>query len=320
VPSFLRNPLVLGGLAIVVAVAAAIVVAVLSSDGKKEATVIVLPSPEASTTGSTPTQTIVPLEGMTGRALTTLTVRAGPGSGYISLGTARRGAELEVVGKNEGEDWLAIAYPPRSRLTGWVEADGVELEGSLASLPVATPESLVLPVVPTYAGGAYVEEEPDTTPTPEASLLPDLIVSNAYLRQGELVVTITNQGTADANGLIDVAVYNGDGSTLLRLARAGESLPAGASIDLDTRYEPDGEQQRLLIWVNNKVLFGVSGLPASPSPTAPGRSPTATATPRFGLPVPTATPVRPANTPAKTPTRAVPTPTPTAQSTPPGGG
>jgi hypothetical protein len=332
VPSFLRNPLVLGGLAIVVAVAAAIVVAVLSSDGKKEETVIVLPSPEASTSGSTPTQTIVPLEGMTGRALSTLTVRAGPGSGYISLGTARRGAELEVVGKNEEEDWLAIAYPPRSRLTGWVEADGVELEGSLASLPVATPESLVLPIVPTYAGGASVEEEPDTTPTPEASLLPDLIVSNAYLREGELVVTITNQGTADANGLIDVAVYNGDGSTLLRLARAGESLPAGASIDLDTRYEPGGEQQRLLIWVNpanrveeanednNKVLFGVSGLPASPSPTAPRRSPTATATPRFGLPVPTATPVRPANTPTKTPTRAVPTATPTAHGTPPGGG
>jgi hypothetical protein len=332
VPSFLRNPIVLGGLAIVVAVAAAIVVAVLSSDGKKEETVIILPSAEASTPGRTPTQTLVPLEGMTGRALSTLTVRAGPGSGYISLGTARRGAELQVVGKNEEEDWLAIAYPPRSQLTGWVAADDVELEGSLASLPVATPESLVLPAVPTYAGGAYVEEEPDTTPTPEASLLPDLIVSNAYLREGELVVTITNQGTADANGLIDVAVYNGDGSTLLRLARAGESLPAGASIDLDTRYEPGGDQQRLLIWVNpanrveesnddnNEVLFGVSGLPASPSPTAPRHSPTATVTPRFGLPVPTATPVRPANTPTKTPTRTVPTPTPTAQSTPPGGG
>jgi len=148
VPSLLRNPLVLGGLAIALAVAAAIVVAVLLSDNQGE-TVIVTPAGETSVVGGTPTRTPVPLEGMSARALSTLTVRAGPGTGYISLGIARRDAELEVVGKNEEETWLAISYPPRSRLLGWVAADGVELEGSLASLSVATPESLVLPAVPT---------------------------------------------------------------------------------------------------------------------------------------------------------------------------
>jgi len=327
VPSLLRNPLVLGGLAIALAVAAAIVVAVLLSDNQGE-TVIVTPSGETSALGGTPTRTPVPLEGMSARALSTLTVRAGPGTGYISLGIARRDAELEVVGKNEEESWLEISYPPRSRLRGWVEADGVELEGSLASLPVATPESLVLPAVPTYPPGAFVEEEPDLTPTSEAGPLPDLILSDAYLRKGELVVTITNQGTADAAAPIDVAIYSGEGSTLLRLAVVGDPLPAGASVDLGTQYRPAGGPQRLLIIVdpansvretsedNNQVVFGVSGLPASPSPTAPPRSPTATATPRGGLPVATPTQTRPTSTPVKTPTRPVPTPVPTAESTP----
>ena len=330
-PRLLRNPLVLGGLAIVLAVVAAIVVAVLFSEGEEE-TVVSTPTAETSTPGRTPTRTSVPLEGMSARALSTLTVRAGPGTGYISLGIARRDSELEVVGKNEEETWLAISYPPRSRLTGWVAADGVELEGSLASLPVATPESLVLPAVPTYAGGVYVEEEPDLTSTPEASALPDLILSDARLSGGELVVTITNQGTADAAAPIDVTVYSGDGSTPLRLARVGESLPAGASVDLATQYDPAGGPQRLLIRVdpanrvqemsedNNDVVFGVSGLPASPSPTAPRRSPTATATARFGYPVFTPTPTIPARTPTQTPTKPVTTPVPTVQGTPEGGG
>jgi CARDB len=333
VSRLLRNPLVLGGLAIVLAVVAAIVVAVLFSDGEEE-TVIATPPAETSTPGRTPTRTSVPLEGMSARALSTLTVRAGPGTGYISLGIARRDAELEVVGKNEEESWLAISYPPRSQLVGWVTADSVELEGSLASLPVATPESLVMPAVPTYAGGVYVDEEPDLTPTPEASALPDLIISDARLSGGGLVVTITNQGTADAAAPIDVTVYSGDGSTPLRLARIGESLPAGASVDLATQYETAEGPQRLLIRVdpanrvqemsedNNDVVFGVSGLPASPSPTAPRRSPTATATPRTVYPGFTRTPTVPASPPTETPTRPAPTPTPipTAQATPEGGG
>jgi uncharacterized protein YraI len=328
-PSLLRNPLVLGGLAVVLAAAAAVVMAVVMSDDETKTVVVATPPPQTSTPRGTRTPTSVALEGTTGRALSILTVRAGPGTGYISLGIAPRDSELDVVGKNGEGSWLEISYPPGSQLMGWVSADGVELKESLAGLPVATPESLVLPVVPTYAPGAFVEED---SGTPEAGPLPDLTVSNASLLDGDLVVTITNLGTADAAAPIDVAIYNGDGSMLLRLAGIGEPLPAGSSINLDTRYQPGGGQQRLLIRVdssdrvqeadedNNEVLFGVSGLPASPSPTAPRRSPTPTATARFGPPPFTATPAIPARTPTKTPTRPVPTSTPTAQSTQAGGG
>jgi hypothetical protein len=329
VPSLLRNPFVLGGLAMLLAVAAAIVVAVFLGESEGES-VIVVPTQVPIATGRTPTQTVVPLEGMSGQALSTLTVRAGPGNGYISLGIARRGSELDVVGKNEDESWLEISYPPRSHLRGWVAADGVELEGSVANLPVGTPEALVLPSVPTYPPGAFVGEEPELTPTPEIPPGPDLVLSDAYLAQGVLVVTVTNQGTADAGAPIDVAIYDGDGSTLLRLARIGEPLPAGASVDLVTQYDATGGPQRLVIKVdpanrvqemnedNNAVLFGVSGAPASPSPTAPPGSPTVT--PRSSPQVSTPTSRTPTRVPTETPVKPSPTSVPTAQATPTTGG
>jgi hypothetical protein len=318
VPAALRNPLVLGALAVLLAVAAAIAVAVVLSEGEP-GTVIVVPPKETAAPDGTATRTPVPLEGVRGRALSTLTIRAGPGSGYISLGTVRRDAELEVVGRDEEEDWLEISYPPGSMLLGWVLAEEVELEGSLASLPVAAPESLVLPAVPTYPPGTFLDDE--STPTPEPAEGPDLGVGSAYVVQGELVVTITNQGTADAAAPIDVAVYDSDSSTLLRLARMGQTLPAGTTVELHTQYDLTGGPQRLLIRVdpanrvqetaedNNEVLFGVSEVPSSPSPTASAGS--ATATPRSGRPASTATPTVPTRTPTNEPT-----PVPTSGATP----
>lgn len=326
-PSLLRNPFVLGGLAVLLAVAAAVAVVVVLSEGE-EGTVVVIPPEEPSAPTRTPTRAPAPLDGMRARALSTLTVRAGPGTGYVSLGIVRRGAELEVVGKNDDESWLEVSYPPRSQLRGWVTTEGVELEGSVANLPLATPESLVLPVVPTYPPGALVDQQPGLTPTPEAPPAPDLILSDAYLLEGELTVTVTNQGTADAAAPIDVAIYSGDGSTLLRLARARDPLPAGASVDLPTRYEPAGGPQRLLVRVdpanrveemnedNNEVLFGISGLPPSPSPAAGSPSTTATATPTPRWPGFIPTPTTPRGTPTRTPTSPAPTPVPTGQGTP----
>jgi uncharacterized protein YraI len=278
----------------------------------------------------------MPLAGVSGRALSTLTVRAGPGSGYISLGTARRNSELDVVGRNEEETWLEISYPARSQLRGWVAAEGVDLDESVASLPVGEPESLVLPAVPTFAPGTFVDEEPELTATPELPPGPDLVLSGALLVQGELVVTVTNQGTTDAAAPIDVTVRSGDGSTLLQFARIGEPLAAGASVDLVTQYEPTGDQ-RLVISVdpanrvpeanedNNAVIFGVSEPQPTGSPTVPSESPTAaagspTATPRSSPQALTPTPTAPAQAPTRTPTTTVPTPASTAQSTPTVGG
>ena len=324
-PNLLRNPFVLGAAAILMAAAAAVVVVIVFSEGE-ETTVVVIPTEETPeetpAPSTTATRTPVPLDGMRALALSTLTVRTGPGSRYVSLGIVRRGAELDVVGKNGDESWLEISYPPRSRLRGWVTTESVELEGSMATLPVATPESLVLPVVPTYPPATVVDQQPDATPTPEVPPGPDLLLSDAYLVEGELMVTVTNQGTADAGAPIDVAIYSGDGSGLLRLLRSREPLPAGASVDIPTQYDPAGGPQRLLIRVdpsnrveetdedNNEVLFGVSALPAtpSPSPTATSPPPTVTATPRWNWPqlfTPTAA------TASATPTSS-PTPTPIA--------
>jgi hypothetical protein len=329
VPSLLRNPIVLGGRALVLAVVAGVVVVVLFSKGEEE-TVIVMPPTEtiAPPDAPSPTRTPAPLDGTPAHALSVLTVRAGPSTDYISLGIVRRGAALDVVGKSDDEAWLEISYPPRSQLRGWVTADGVELEGRMASLPVATPESLVLPVVPTYEPSTYVDQQPGPTPTLEGSPAPDLVLSDAYLTEGELMVTVTNQGSMEAAPPIDVAIYGGGGSTLLRLARVRDALPAGASVDLATQYQPAGGPQRLLIRVdpadrvdemnegNNEILFGVSGLP--PSPQAGSPSPTATLTPTWRLPRSTQTPTTGSDTSTSGPTAAPPTPASTAQSTPTG--
>ncbi len=316
-PNLLRNPFILGGLALVLAAAAGVAVVVLFGKGEEETLALAPPTetvapPDVPTT----TRTAVPLSGARGYALSVLTVRAGPSIDYISLGIVRRGAELDVVGKSDDEAWLEISYPPRSQLRGWVTADGVDLEGSMASLAVGTPESLVLPVVPTYAPGTFVDDQPVLTPTPQGPPAPDLVPSDAYLANGELMVTITNQGSTDALPPIDVAVYDGGGSSLLRLARVHDTLPAGVSVDLATQYDPASGPQRLLIRVdpadridemnegNNEILFGVSGQP--PTPEAASSSPTATLTPTWRLPssipTPTAASSAPTNTPAPVPT------------------
>src|SRR3972149_3067446 len=116
----LGNPFVLGAGALVIAIAAAVGVAVALGRGGTD-TVTILPPEEA---GGTPTaRATSQVRGLRAKATTTLTVRAGPGMGFISLGVVPRGTEREVVAKSDSEQWLELVYPPRSRLRGWVELE-----------------------------------------------------------------------------------------------------------------------------------------------------------------------------------------------------
>src|SRR3990170_6205973 len=124
----LRNPIVIGAAALVVAVSAGIAVAVAMGRGGTDSVAIVLPRAGNDTPTPGPGGEV---RGLRARATTTLTVHAGPGSSFISLGVARRGTELEVVAKSDSEQWLKIVYPPRSRLRGWVLLENVEFEGDL---------------------------------------------------------------------------------------------------------------------------------------------------------------------------------------------
>src|SRR3990170_4291924 len=323
----LGNPFVLGAGALVIAVAAAIGVAVALGRGGADS-VTILPRREDAQHTATPRST-ADVGGERAKATTTLTVRSGPGTGFISLGVVARGTELEVVAKSDSEQWLEVVYPPRSRLRGWVELEGVEFSGDLAALPVGAAEVFALPAVPT---SIPVEEGEEATATPASSAV-DLVPTQAFAAGDFLAVTVANNGGADlVKKVIDVGVYDASLSQILRAARVGPlTLAVGESVDVSTGFRgEDSQSRRVVIVVNagrtieegdyssNSLVFVVTGGVATETPEA-GR---ATVTPTRGpaVPAPTRSPTRtprvtftPTPGTTSTPVPPVPTETPTAE-------
>jgi hypothetical protein len=260
--SVLHNPIAVAGLAAVAVVLAVVVVVVLvggSSSGGDSDT-----SAKAAPAAKTPTkQQSDGLDGLTGKATSTLNVRSGPGNGYNVLGLLRRSTEVRIVGQNEDGSWLQIEYPAHSNLHGWVIAGSLEVQGDLAEVAVATPDTLPMADMPTYEAvptepAELATPEVTITPTPTPALsLPDLVVSGSLVSSGVLVVTVTNQGAgALAATAIEVAVFNTSGvDPLNSTTSAVQALAAGASIDIRTGYLPFGGPDQVLVIVdpNGKI-------------------------------------------------------------------
>ncbi|HUS83018.1 MAG TPA: SH3 domain-containing protein, partial [Dehalococcoidia bacterium] len=228
------------------------------------------------------------LDGLTGTATSTLNVRTGPSNRYSAIGSLRRGAEVRIVGQSDDSEWLQIEYPARSNLHGWVIAGSLEVQGDLAEVPVATPDTMPMAEIPTYEAAATLPPlaTPDITVTPTstpATTLPDLAVGGSLVSGSVLVVTVTNQGSGElAAAAIEVAVYDTAGAQQLdSTTLAVEALAAGASIDVKTGYVPFGGPDEVLVIVdpngkisesddtNNRLIVTFSS----------GSTPTATETP-----------------------------------------
>ncbi len=115
---------------------------------------------------------------LTAQALTTTTLRNGPNESFVPLGTVPRGARVSIVGRNEDDTWLQVAYPPGSPLRGWVDIDFFEVTGELHDVEIAGPGSGPSIVVPTSLP-TFVFEDPTDTPvsieptdTPEVTETP----------------------------------------------------------------------------------------------------------------------------------------------------
>jgi hypothetical protein len=257
--SVLHNPIAVAGLAAVAVVLAAVVVVVLvGGSGDSDTSAKVAPA------AKTPTkQQSDGLDGLTGKATSTLNVRSGPGNGYNVLGLLRRSTEVSIVGQNEDGSWLQIEYPFHSNLHGWVIAGSLEVQGDLAQVAVATPDTLPMADMPTYEAiptepAELATPEVTITPTPTPALsLPDLVVSGSLVSSGVLVVTVTNQGAgALAATAIEVGVFDTPGADLLNsTTSAVQALAAGASIDIRTGYLPFGGADQVLVIVdpNGKI-------------------------------------------------------------------
>ncbi len=310
--SFLRNPIVLGALAVVVVLLVVAVALILVGGGEGD------DAGEAAAPG--PTRTERPeaspvREGrVSGEVIATINVRSGPGEGYTILGTIRNGTRVEVVGRTEEDEWLQVIYPPQSTLHGWVDAAFLDLEGDPSTLAVATVEALPMPEVPTepaYAAAATPTteesptpegsptEEPSTSPTavlsptPEVAL-PDLVIAiPSWLVDGTVVITVVNQGKGTVeNEPLDVGVFDSQGQTLLQRTSAGlQSLAPGASIDISTGFTCTTHEQEVLIVVdvdgridetdntNNQAIVTVRPCPGVSIPTVtPSMTPASPAT------------------------------------------
>jgi hypothetical protein len=83
--------------------------------------------------------TAIPVQYRAGRVLL---LRLGPDDRYVSVGQIANGAEVDVVGRNEKGDWLAISLTPGSKTYGWVRAASVSGLNNVSALPV-TPVRLL---------------------------------------------------------------------------------------------------------------------------------------------------------------------------------
>jgi len=278
--SFLRSPIILGGLAVVlIALIAVVALGVLGGgnggDNGGSATKTASTSSPKQTAGS---------GHLTGKAKSTVNVRSDPGNAFQALGVLRNGTEVEIVAKSEDGKWFQIVYPSGSNLRGWVLAESLDVNGDMSGLGVATPENIPVPVVPTSPAVT-----PTTTPTPSNLTptpsptppipLPDLVISGTAISGGKLVIKVTDQGLGPlTSATVAVSVFDLAGTGLLGSGSAGPlTLTPGASIDIQTNYAIPASPIQLLIIVdpqgtipetddtNNRLSVAIGG--GGPQPT-----------------------------------------------------
>ena len=136
------------------------------------ATDVFTPSPSLTVTlipTPTVTSTPLPIETITPTALPVterlkakvtaglLSCRYGPGPEYLYLFALRQGANIELVGRVDAENWNWVWVENETRC--WVNAQFVDVAGDFRSLPIVYPEIAKLPITPYYPASAVLSTE-----------------------------------------------------------------------------------------------------------------------------------------------------------------
>jgi hypothetical protein len=258
--ALLKNPIILACGAVVglLALTAGVLVLVDSARGDSAQEPSVQVDPKTTATTGPVEETAVAL-GVTGRTRRATAVRERPGNGARVAGTLQRGTIVTIDGRTDEDGWYRIIFPPNSEFHGWLNADDIEVSGDLLTLSVVAPDPPIVVDLPTE----FVPADTPTpapplgeeTPTPEASgtpggvQLPDLVVgSPPIVSDGQLFVTVINQGPGDFVGDLVVGIFDVDGTSLLGGATLpGFTLPSGNAIDVATGYQVLFDQTLLLI-------------------------------------------------------------------------
>jgi hypothetical protein len=296
--AILKNPIVLacGAVVALLALTAGVLVLIDSARGDTADEPSVQVDPKGTATTGPVEETAVAL-GVTGRTRRAAAVRERPGNGARAAGTLQRGTIVTIDGRTDEDGWYRIIFPPNSEFHGWLNADDLDISGDAATLSVVAPDPPIVVELPTeYVPGDTPTPEvpidatatPDLTLTPDASL-PDLVVGTPpVLADGQLFITVINQGAGEFSGDLVVAIFNVDGTALLGGATLpGFTLPPGSSIDVGTGYAVTEDQSVLLIVdpnsevdevenANNSVTVSIAiGVPPAPDEPPPTEDPPA---------------------------------------------
>jgi hypothetical protein len=83
-----------------------------------------------------------------------LSCRYGPGHEYLYLFAFRQGANIELVGRVDAENWDWVWVENETRC--WVNAKFLDVTGDIKSLPIVYPEIAKLPITPYYPPSAVL--------------------------------------------------------------------------------------------------------------------------------------------------------------------
>jgi hypothetical protein len=282
-----KHPVVLAGVAVValLGLTAGVLVVIDSARGGSANEPQVVVEPKTATPG--PRSKTATAMGVSGSTKGVTAVRFAPGTRTQVLGTLPAGRDVQIDGRTSDDGWYRIIFPPNSELHGWVEADALEVTGDPQSLVIATAEPPIQVELPTEPASRLTPEgegTPTETPTPEGTPLPglpDLVVGTPpVISEGQLFITVVNQGTGPASGDLVVAIFNADGTALLGGATLPDfTLEAGLSIDVGTGYQVTTNATLLLVVdpngeieetdnTNNQIVVAIAtGEPPPPEGT-----------------------------------------------------
>jgi hypothetical protein len=104
---------------------------------------------------ATPTSTPIPVVESLKANVTAelLSCRYGPGAEYLYLYALRQTANIKLIGRADGNDWVWVDGENKC----WVNARFLEIEGDLLSLPILYPGVAKLPVSPYYPGPGWAK-------------------------------------------------------------------------------------------------------------------------------------------------------------------
>ena len=150
-------------------------------------------------------------------------LRTGPGVNYALLGTAERGEEFDIVGKNAAGDWWRVCCVDEQ--PGWVIDELVETSGAVDTVPVsdavaeAPPTATSAPAAPVAPAATTAPAEPTPTTAPAAPSFSFTLVGQEQFPEPKLV-------------RVFLYVYENDRALAgytLRVRKDGAELPVTAT-------------------------------------------------------------------------------------------